>query len=78
MTIGGAMEVILGGPEGVSAGTVNFTSSPGIKVQDGVFMKMGGVKFSAQEKSSDITLKFTNPNAPDGKALFIWISGELK
>jgi cytochrome c len=78
MTIGGAMEVLLGGPEGVSAGTVNFTASPGIKVQDGVFMKMGGVKIPVQDKSSDITLKFTNPKAPDGKPLFIWISGELK
>lgn len=78
MTIGGSMEVILGDPEGVSAGTVNFAASPGIKVQDGVFMKMGGVKIPVQEKSSDITLKFTNPKAPDGKALFIWISGELK
>ena len=78
MTVGGAMEVVLGGADGKSLGTVNFATAPGIKVQDGVFMKMSGVKFPVQQGRSDVTLKFKNPDAGDGKGLFIWLSGELK
>ena len=72
------MEVLMGGSDGKTTGTVNFAGSPGIKMQEGVFLKMGGVKFPAQQNQSDVTLKFVNPNAGDGKPLFIWISGELK
>ncbi|MFZ9503501.1 MAG: ThuA domain-containing protein [Cyclobacteriaceae bacterium] len=78
MTVGGGLEVYLGDKNGKQAGQVDFTALPGMKMQEGVFVKSGKVSFPAQATRSDVTLVFKNAKAPADKSLFIWLNGQLQ
>ncbi len=60
---GGEIEVRLDSSEGTSLGTANFSKSPKIEVQSGVFMKPSGISLKGVTGKHNIVLIFKNEKA---------------
>lgn len=62
---GGEIEVWLDSTSGTKLGTAQFTNSPKIEIQSGVYMRPSGIGFKPVSGKHDIVLLFKNPQAGD-------------